>query len=179
MPQNSNSGVSSSQELPGLTDIVRKISYIYTFLIHVALINDNRMRFHPASCGLSFLTAALLVLLLFMSADICMAAFLYRDGGQLMLDGRPYRSASFNSFQLSGCGHDYELFSDSEIDSLFASLPEGMLIRTWAFPGSEKRTAQLLELAGRHGHKLLLTLGDGRSSCGHILTDTRNPICLM
>ena len=74
MPQNSNSGVSSSQELPGLTDIVRKISYIYTFLIHVALINDNRMRFHPASCGLSFLTAALLVLLLFMSADICMAA---------------------------------------------------------------------------------------------------------
>ncbi len=174
MPQNSNSGVSSSPELPGRTDIVRKISYIYTFLIHVALINDNRMKLHPSSFGLSFLTAGLLVLLLFMSAGTCTAAgrhyrkgFLYRDGGQLMLDGRPYRSASFNSFQLSGCGHDYELFSDSEIDSLFASLPEGMLIRTWAFPGSEKRTAQLLELAGRHGHKLLLTLGDGRSSCGH------------
>ena len=68
MPQNSNSGVSSSPELPGRTDIVRKISYIYTFLIHVALINDNRMKFHPSSCGLSFLTAVLLVLLLFMSA---------------------------------------------------------------------------------------------------------------
>ena len=31
--------------------------------------------------------------------------FLYREGRQLMLNGKPYRCVSFNSFQLCGCGH--------------------------------------------------------------------------
>ena len=101
------------------------------------------------------------------SAGRARPGFLYRDGSRLMLDGHEYRAASFNSFQLSGCGHDYELFQAVEVDSLFASLPRGILIRTWSFPGSEERTAQLLEMAGKYGHKLLLALGDGRSSCGH------------
>ena len=42
--------------------------------------------------------------------------FLYREGTQLMLDGKPYSCASFNSFQFCGCGHDYELFSDEELE---------------------------------------------------------------
>ena len=115
----------------------------------------------------------LLLAVLIPGADTLRAArpyrpgFLYREGPRLMLDGKPYRSASFNACQFSGCGHPYELFPDREIDSLMATLPPGMLIRTWAFPGSEDRTARLLQMADRHGHKLLLTLGDGRSSCGH------------
>ena len=115
----------------------------------------------------------LLLAVLIPGADTLRAArpyrpgFLYREGPHLMLDGKPYRSASFNACQFSGCGHPYELLPDREIDSLMATLPPGMLIRTWAFPGSEDRTARLLQMADRHGHKLLLTLGDGRSSCGH------------
>lgn len=93
--------------------------------------------------------------------------FLYREGTQLMLDGKKYQSVSFNSAQLSGCGHDYEVFPDEEIDSLFKMLPKGILIRTWAFPGNEERIKQLIDRAEKYGHKLLLTLGDGRSGCGH------------
>ena len=48
--------------------------------------------------------------------------FLYREGTQLMLNGKPYSCASFNSFQFCGCGHDYELFSDEELEKVFASL---------------------------------------------------------
>ena len=58
--------------------------------------------------------------------------FLYREGRQLMLNGKPYQCASFNSFQLCGCGHDYELFTDEQIDNLFASLPKNTIVRTWA-----------------------------------------------
>ena len=57
--------------------------------------------------------------------------FLYREGRQLMLNGKPYQCASFNSFQLCGCGHDYELFTDEQIDNLFASLPKNTIVRTW------------------------------------------------
>lgn len=95
----------------------------------------------------------LLLAVLIPGADTLRAArpyrpgFLYREGPRLMLDGKPYRSASFNACQFSGCGHPYELFPDREIDSLMATLPQGMLIRTWAFPGSEDRTARLLQMA--------------------------------
>ena len=97
----------------------------------------------------------LLLAVLIPGADTLRAArpyrpgFLYREGPRLMLDGKPYRSASFNACQFSGCGHPYELFPDREIDSLMATLPPGMLIRTWAFPGSEDRTARLLQMADR------------------------------
>ncbi len=93
--------------------------------------------------------------------------FLYRKGSQLMLNGKPYQCASFNSFAFSGCGNDYELFSDAQIDSLFSILPANMLVRTWAFPGSFERSGRLIEMAEKHDIKLILVLGDGRSSCGH------------
>lgn len=93
--------------------------------------------------------------------------FIYRDGSQLMLNGKPYQSASFNSFQLSGCGHEYEVFTDAEVNSLFASLPDNILIRTWAFPGSAAKIGQVIKAAEEHDIKLLLTLADGRSHCGH------------
>lgn len=93
--------------------------------------------------------------------------FLYRSGTQLMLNGKPYRCASFNSFQMSGCGNDYELFSLEQIDSVFALLPPNMLVRTWAFPGNGERIGKVIGLAERHHVKLILSLGDGRSSCGH------------
>ena len=93
--------------------------------------------------------------------------FVYRKGAQLMLNGKPYTCASFNSFQMSDCGDSFELFTDSQIDSIFSLLPMGMTVRTWAFPGSAERTKRLVEMAERHNVKLLLALGDGRSSCGH------------
>ena len=58
--------------------------------------------------------------------------FLYREGRQLMLNGKPYRCVSFNSFQLCGCGHDYELFTDEQTEALFASLPDNTIVRTCA-----------------------------------------------
>ena len=93
--------------------------------------------------------------------------FLYREGTQLMLDGRKYTCASFNSFQMSGCGDSFELFTHRQIDSIFALLPEGMMVRTWAFPGNEDNAERLIKSAERNGIKLILALGDGRSSCGH------------
>ena len=59
----------------------------------------------------------ILVMALLMAAPISAKpkyrkGFLYREGRQLMLNGKPYRCVSFNSFQLCGCGHDYELFTD-------------------------------------------------------------------
>ena len=92
--------------------------------------------------------------------------FLYREGTTLMLDGQPYRSVGFNSFQLSGCGHSWELFSAAEVDSLLASLPKNMLLRTWAFAGNDVHTESIVRAAERHGVKLILALADGRSSCG-------------
>ena len=70
--------------------------------------------------------------------------FIYRDGSKLMLNGKPYQTASFNSFQLSGCGHEYEVFSDAQINSLFASLPDNILIRTWAFPGGAAKIGRVI-----------------------------------
>lgn len=92
--------------------------------------------------------------------------FLYREGRQLMLNGKPYQCASFNSFQLCGCGHDYELFTDEQIDNLFASLPKNTIVRTWATPAFYHKTDKLVELAEKHSIKLLLSLGDGRCGCG-------------
>lgn len=93
--------------------------------------------------------------------------FIYRDGSKLMLNGKAYQTASFNSFQLSGCGHEHEVFTDTQIDALFASLPDNILIRTWAFPGSEAKIDRVINAAEKHDVKLILTLADGRSHCGH------------
>lgn len=115
---------------------------------------------------------ALLILTLATSHTIAQEGykkdFLYRSGTQLMLNGEPYQCASFNSFQLCGCGHDYELFSDREVDSLFALLPNNIIVRTWATPAFSHKTDFLVSMARKHGIKLLLSLGDGRSGCGDI-----------
>ena len=92
--------------------------------------------------------------------------FLYREGRQLMLNGKPYRCVSFNSFQLCGCGHDYELFTDEQTEALFASLPDNAIVRTWATPAFHHRTDYLVRLAEKYDIKLILSLGDGRSGCG-------------
>ena len=72
------------------------------------------------------LTLSLLILLLAPAVGFAPSAhaktykkgFLYREGSQLMLDGKPYSCASFNSFQFCGCGHNYELFSDEELEMI-------------------------------------------------------------
>ena len=87
----------------------------------------------------------ILVMALLMAAPISAKpkyrkGFLYREGRQLMLNGKPYRCVSFNSFQLCGCGHDYELFTDEQTEALFASLPDNTIVRTWATPAFHHRT---------------------------------------
>lgn len=94
------------------------------------------------------------------------AGFLYRNGQELMLDGKPYHCVSFNSFQLCGCGNKDELFTDEQVESLFASLPKNTMIRTWSTPAFNHRTEYLVRLAEKYNIKLILSLGDGRSGCG-------------
>lgn len=94
--------------------------------------------------------------------------FVYRKGNKLYLNGHEYKTASFNAPVLSGCGDGHELFSDAEIDALFASLPDNIMVRTWAFPGSKERTDKLIKMAEKNNIKLILTLGNGLSYCGHI-----------
>ena len=94
------------------------------------------------------------------------AGFLYRNGQELMLDGKPYHCVSFNSFQLCGCGNKDELFTDEQVESLFASLPKNTMIRTWSTPAFNHCTEYLVRLAEKYNIKLILSLGDGRSGCG-------------
>lgn len=92
--------------------------------------------------------------------------FLYRKADKLMLNGVPYQCAGINGFALSGCGSGDEIFSDEEIDALFASLPDNVLVRTWAFPGSKDKTDKIIKAAERNSIKLILVLGDQNGSCG-------------
>ena len=72
--------------------------------------------------------------------------FVYRKGNRLYLNGHEYKTASFNAPSLAGCGGGSELFSDTEIDALFASLPDNIMVRTWAFPGSKEHTDKLIKI---------------------------------
>lgn len=92
--------------------------------------------------------------------------FLYRKADKLMLNGKPYQCLGFNGAALSGCGAAGEAFSDAEIDALFASLPDNILVRTWAFPGSKAQTDKIIKAAEKNNIKLILTLGDSHKSCG-------------
>lgn len=92
--------------------------------------------------------------------------FLYRKANKLMLNGMDYQCAGINSAALSGCGSGDETFSDAEVDALFASLPDNVLVRTWAFPGSKDRTDKIIKAAEKNNIKLILVLGDQNSSCG-------------
>ncbi len=94
--------------------------------------------------------------------------FVYRKGNKLYLNGHEYKTASFNAPSLAGCGDGNELFSDAEIDALFASLPDNIMVRTWAFPGNKAHTDKLIKMAEKNNIKLILTLGNALSFCGHI-----------
>lgn len=92
--------------------------------------------------------------------------FLYRKGNKLMLNGIAYQCGGINSIAISGCGSGGETFSDAETDALFASLPDNVLVRTWAFAGSKDRTDKIIKAAEKNNIKLILVLGDQNSSCG-------------
>lgn len=93
--------------------------------------------------------------------------FVYCEGTRLMLHGKPFQSVGTNVFTLSGCGHAWENFSPRQTDSLFASFPRDFIVRTWAFPGNEGQLEGIIATARKHHIRLILSLGDGRSSCGH------------
>lgn len=91
--------------------------------------------------------------------------FLYRKGTKLMLNGKDYQCAGINSPVLSGCGSGTEKFSEEEIDNLFASLPDNVLVRTWAFSGNRDKTDKIIKAAERNNIKLILVLADQSSAC--------------
>lgn len=92
---------------------------------------------------------------------------MYCEGTRLMLHGKPFQSVGTNVFTLSGCGHAWENFTPEQTDSLFASFPRDFIVRTWAFPGNEGQLEGIIATARKHHIRLILSLGDGRSSCSH------------
>jgi mannan endo-1,4-beta-mannosidase len=92
--------------------------------------------------------------------------FVYREGRNLMLDGRPYRFVGFNSFGLTGCatGRPY---TQAQMDAYFAGLPTNGMTRTWAFEHwGMDAIDMVVETAERHGQKLILVLtGGGMAGC--------------
>src|SRR5690554_3820237 len=89
--------------------------------------------------------------------------FVYRQGMQLMLDGRPYRPVGFNSFGLTGCATGKPYLQEQQ-EAYFASLPPNGLTRTWAF---ERWGMDAVDMVVRNaeaaGQKLILVLtGSGR-----------------
>jgi mannan endo-1,4-beta-mannosidase len=92
------------------------------------------------------------------SAAAVPEGFVYREGRNLMLDGRPYRFVGFNSFGLTGCatGRPY---TQEQMDAYFADLPANGMTRTWAFERwGMDAIDMVVETAERHGQKVILVL---------------------
>lgn len=89
----------------------------------------------------------------------------YRDGGQLMLDGSPYRFVGVNNYDLTGC-HTGRPVTESDADAFFAQLPPNSMTRVWAFrPWGVDNVARTVRLAEKHGQKLTLVFADGGGQC--------------
>jgi mannan endo-1,4-beta-mannosidase len=103
------------------------------------------------------------------SASSVPAGFVYRQGRDLMLDGRPYRFVGFNSFGITGCATGTPWEQD-EMDAYFTSLPPASMTRTWAFEAyGVARLEPLVARAEAWGQKLILTLANAGADCGESL----------
>ena len=105
------------------------------------------------------------------------AVRLTRSGTELLLDGRPRRFVGVNAYQLAtlwsvnrGCGGHVD-----DLDGFFSSLPPASLVRFWAFQElAVNRTSlqrdftaidRVVAAAERHGHLLVMTLGNHWRDC--------------
>jgi hypothetical protein len=88
-----------------------------------------------------------------------------RDGVQLLRGSQPWFAAGFND--ASPTGHDSDPPTEAQIDAFYARFPAGTLIRSWAFPNIDlARVRAQVEIAARHGHVVMLALGDGAENAG-------------
>lgn len=93
------------------------------------------------------------------------SGFVYRDGRNLMLDGRPFKFVGFNDFSLTGC-HTGNSHSEAAMDAFFAMLRPRSVTRTWAFESSDEAGIdRVVRYAEKHGQKVLLVLHEGAGHC--------------
>jgi mannan endo-1,4-beta-mannosidase len=93
------------------------------------------------------------------------SGFVYRDGRNLMLDGRPFKFVGFNDFSLTGC-HTGNSHSEAAMDAFFAMLRPRTVTRTWAFESSDEAGIdRVVRYAEKHGQKVLLVLHEGAGHC--------------
>jgi mannan endo-1,4-beta-mannosidase len=101
-------------------------------------------------------------------------------GGQLMLDGRPYRFMGVDAYEIAtyfgtnaGCG---AMETDAQLEVLFSSLPSNSLVRIWAFQGSMATNVKTRALdwgpldrvfaaATAHHQRLIVVLTDQGGTC--------------
>ncbi len=108
------------------------------------------------------------------------------SGGQLILDGKPYRFVGLNAYELAtdwgtnaGCGG---MLTDAQLNAFFASLRPNSLVRLWAFQGTMAMNIDTHQLdwgpldrvfsaAAAHGQRLIVSLTDQSGTCdnGHWL----------
>jgi len=110
--------------------------------------------------------------------------FLGRSGTALVVHGAPYHAVGVDAYELAtdygqnvGCGG---MLSDAALESSFATLPSGTLVRMWGFQGSmatnpATRTLnwapldRVVAAASRHGLRLIVSLTNQSGDCddGH------------
>lgn len=91
---------------------------------------------------------------------------MYRQGRNLMLDGKIHRAPGVNNFALTGCHHGYAP-SQAEMDSYFSKMKPGTMVRTWAFSQSNGTLIdRTVATAAKYNVKLVLALADGAEYCG-------------
>jgi mannan endo-1,4-beta-mannosidase len=90
--------------------------------------------------------------------------FVYRSGTTLMLNGAPYKFVGLNAYGITGC-QTGNPWSQSQIDSYFASLQPASMTRLWAFQGlNETALDAAVASAAAHNQKLVLSLNNN-SDC--------------
>jgi len=105
------------------------------------------------------------------SAGAAPPGFVYRQGRQLMLDGRPYRFVGFNAYGMSGCATGVP-WTQEQLDDYFSRLRPVSITRTWAFerPGLDLLD-RIVRTAEAHGQKLILTLANAGDDCDFATKD--------
>ncbi len=97
------------------------------------------------------------------------ANFVYRQGAQLYLNGKPYKFAGSNNMGFTGCQDGY-VMSQSELDRYFSQLGPQNVTRFWAFqhlgPNTITNIERVVKTAEKYNTKVVPTLQEGAEHCG-------------
>lgn len=90
--------------------------------------------------------------------------FVYRNGKDMMLDGKVLKFVGYNYFGLTGCAHGAE--SQANMDRYFGGLRPKSVTRTWAFkPQGMGGVDAAVASAEKYGQKIIFALADGAQYC--------------